>query len=255
MSFRQRNCHFQSTLPFAAVNGKDPVPHNAFHRLCIVVVVLVRRIRIFLCGTGLYRSGRHHQPTHLLSQVGIICHFLRQNVHCPLQCRFSVRHFLLQKSFCLLSRIRPGILCHEDSCQRFQSAGNRHRCPCFPLGTIGQVQVLGFHQCFCTADLFFQFRCQLALCFNRRADFFFPLFQLPQVLQPVVNGTKHLIVQRAGTLFPVPCNKRDRLAVVQQGNGIVDLFLPQLKFGSQFLWNIQIEFLRFCDFNRTVIIV
>jgi len=101
----------------------------------------------------------------------------------------------------------------------------------------------------------FQFRCQLALCFDRRADFIFPLFQFPQILQPVINGTKHLIVQRAGTFFPIPCNKRDRLAVVQQGNGIVDLFLPQLEFGSQFLWNIQINFLRFCDFNRTIIIV
>ena len=248
MSLRQRDCHFQCALPFATVDGEDTVTHDALYRFGIVVVVLIGCFRIRIHSVGLYRTGEHHQTAHLFAQVGVVRHLLCQDVHCALERRIRIRHFFREERLCRLHRVCSGILRHQRPCQRLQATGDRHRRTGLSLGTIRQVQILRLHQSLRFLYLFRQFRGQLALGLDGGKDLALALFQLAQVLQPVVDGTQHLVIQRAGPLFPVACNKGDGLAVIQQGDGVVDLFLPQLELVSQFLWDIQYRFtpFRFC---------
>ena len=208
---------------------------DLFHRLLIVVVVPVGRFCVLVRCVGTNRAGQHGEPAHLFAQVGVVRHLLRQNVLGTLNRCCRIWHFLFRgnKRSGLPFRLHTGILRHQCPCQRFQSPCDRHGCPCLSLGAVRQIQILHLHQRSGTLNLLRQLRCQLSLCLNGAGDLRLALFQLPQVLQPVVQFPKQLVIQRAGHLFPVPCDKRNGLAVVQQCHCVLHLLRAQVKLLRQ----------------------
>ena len=51
---------------------------------------------------------------------------------------------------------------------------------------------------------------------NRIKDRLLPVLEIPKIGEPLRERTKHLIIEGAGRLLPVPRDKRNRAALVDQ---------------------------------------
>ena len=105
---------------------------------------------------------------------------------------------------------------HDITGQRLQPffPGNLGAGPFFR--PVGQVQVFQYLHFFCRQYLLFQFRRQLFLLPDGVQYFFPARVQITEILGPCLQITDLFFVQRTGSLFPVPGNKRNGVSVVQQ---------------------------------------
>lgn len=111
------------------------------------------------------------------------------------------------------------------------------------FGRVGTVQVVYSHQSLCCQNLYLQLLRQLALLLDASQHLIFLILQSPKVIQPLVEITQHLVVQRSGRFLSVSGNKWNCIPLVDELHR--GLHLPPLnaQLLRQFLTNIHRVFL------------
>ena len=101
-------------------------------------------------------------------------------------------------------------------CQRCQSLFPGNHGSGAALRLIGPVQILQLHHGFCSLNLCPELRRHFPLLLDGANDGFLPLLQVPKVTEPLIKASQLLIVHGAGFFLPVPRNKGDGVALVNQ---------------------------------------
>ncbi len=115
-----------------------------------------------------------------------------------------------------LSGLVQRLLPQKDVGQRLQAALAGDRGSRAPFGLVGQVQVFQLLLVLARLDLAAQRGRQLPLLVDRFQDGRLALGQFSCLGERVLDGPQGLFVQALGCFFAIACDKRDRVAGIQQ---------------------------------------
>ena len=201
-------------------------------QLCIFIIVAVYAVFIGIRRLDSDRAAQRQNITQTLAQVSIIGYGLRKDIRCTGKRCIRIGHLKLRihKGFCFCGGICFIVLLHNQVRKRLQSARFCNGCLRLTLLFIRTINILNFNERLRRRDRFGKLRGHLFECCDRIGDLLLALFQLPQIIQAVIQRMKRLVIQRAGLFLSVSCNERDGLAVVEQRNRVCNLFFSKLEF-------------------------
>ena len=227
----------QDLFLFAPVQSKDPVSGQLLHRLFEFVVHFVdRRYLGILClrfHDALFL--RHLADTDPV--VGRIRDRLGNDVLCSVDGVLRRFHALFFRNECCgaFQKRHIGRLPKDQLRQRLQAflLGDGGAGPSLRL--VGTVKILHHHQRQGILDLLLQLRRQSALLLDAFQNCGLALLQIPEIGEALVQISQLFVIQGAGDLFPVSCDKRYGAALVDQSDGGLHLALSYSQFFCNYL--------------------
>ena len=225
----------ENALLFAPVDGQNLVIQQPGNGLTEVVVeavnaVLLRILRR-LAGKG---APAHDQLPQRLADVRVIGKILGDDVICALQGFFCGVHPLFRVKIIQRQSLGiPAILGKNRLRQRLQPLLPGDRATGTPLLLIGSVQVFHLGHSRGGIDGGREFRCQLALIFDGLFHLVPAILEITQVGEPGFQGPEGGVVHGTVHFLPVPGNKGDGVALVDQAHHIFHIFQFLTQFLSQ----------------------
>ena len=217
----------QKFLPLAPVDSQHLVALEPGHRLFKVVVQPIDAVLLLGCG-GLQHALAQHQLTKGFADRCVVGDLLGDDVAGALEgvpggfhalFGIDIRRGRLQG----IGTVPP--LGEEKLRQGRQPLFPGHGGAGAPLLLVGAVEILHLSQRGGLVDGGGELLCQLALALNGVFDLLPALFQVPEVLQPLLQGAQGGVVHGAVELFPVAGDEGDGVALVQQVYHVFDMLL------------------------------
>ena len=223
---------FEKTFLFTAVDSQYPVAGHPGDRLRIIGV---HRIDARVLPD---RDGFQHRVflvvlTQQQASLRAVRKLLGEDVRRTCQRILRRRDALFRINKWLRQSLHaPGgpVLRKQKLGERLQPPFLRDRCAGAPLLLIRTVDVLKAGQCFGCRNIGFQFGGQLALLGDRSGNLLPAFLQAAQIVKPLGKLPQNLIVTGTGLLLPVARDKRDGIALIDQGDDIFHQFLCDVKF-------------------------
>ena len=239
---RQGHTGLQDPFLLTPIDGQDLVIQQPGYGLGEVIVQPVHGVRIRILGLAGKYAPAGHQTAQILPDLRIIGKILSDDIAGTLESFFNGIDTLLRVDVILCKNGRILTVLGEDSLrQRCQALLPGHGATGAALLLVGPVQILHLGHGGRIVDSGGQLLCQLALIFDGTLYLVTALLEVPQIGQPglqiaqggVVHGTVHFL--------PVPGNKGNGVALVDQGHHIFNIlqFLAQFfrqNFSNQTHW-------------------
>ena len=181
------------------------------------------------------------QRPYRFAAGGVVGYILGDDVHRPRQRGAGVGNSLLLADIVggdLLERTVIGIGLRLDQLrERLEALLPRHRRSRLALRSEGAVDVVDLgerrRRVYRRRDL----GGERALGVDERLDLFPALLDPAQIGEPVVEIAQDGVVKRAGDLLAVSGDEGDGVALVDERDGLCDLFLAEFEFLGQYLFN------------------
>ena len=225
----------QHALLLAPVDGQDLVALQPAEALAELVIQAVDRV-LLGSGPGFQPAAGFDEGAQILADLRIVGDHLRNDVGSPGQGLLHRCYALLRVNIILcqclrLRQTRP--LGKQLQSQGFQPLLLGHGGPGAALLLIGAVQVLQGCQGLGLVNGGRKFLRQLALFLNGFLHRVPPLLQIPQVFQPLRQIAQAGVVHGAVQLLPIAGNEGDGIALVQQGDHVIDMALGPVQLPGQ----------------------
>ena len=233
--------YLELPLLFAAVERQRLVTRQSAYRSAELEIVFVDLVGILGGGGRIYRALAEDQPAQLFAELRAVGKILGNDVHRSLNSVLSRFNALFRvderRGFRFGNGI--GILLQKYLRERLEPLFPCDRAARLALGLERAVDILHLHKRHRLLDSRRDLVRHLLLLGDRRGDLLLALFKIAQIRQPVEKLAQHGIVQRARLFLSITRDERYRLVVVDKGDGIVDLLLPQVEFFCQSLIDIH----------------
>ena len=207
-------------------------PGNGLAEVIVEAInaVLLRVLRRF-AGEG---APAHDQLPQGLADVRVIGKILSDDVVCALQGFFCGVYPLFRVNIVQRQSLGiPAVLGKNRLCQGLQSLLPGDRATGAPLLLVGSVQVFHLGHGPGGIDGGRELQCQLALIFDGLFHLVPAILEITQVGEPGFQGTQGGVVHGAVHFLPVPGDKGDGVALVDQAHHIFHIFQFLTQFLSQ----------------------
>ena len=210
----------QDLFFLSPVQRKNPVARDLRCRFLIVEILRIYRIRLIhiLPDFRYDHAQRKGLLPDLSTDLSTVGDTLSDDILCSLQRSARILYFLFR-----IHKVRGSdqyrnlhLLLQDLLCQRLQSAFPCNGRPRSSFRTIWKIQILQRRLRCSLFNLFFQFRCQLPLLFDRSKDDASSLLEGSQIAKPLIQAAQLFIIQATMRFLSVPGNERDGVSLVDQ---------------------------------------
>ena len=196
-------------------------------RLREIIVVGVNAVLFFVRGNGSEHAADVEDCAQLLAYLGVIGEHLGENIHRAVYrcfCRGNLL-FLVDELHSVFHGVEAFFLLDDLQSERLQAALLCDRSPCLSFRLERTVDVFELAERLrlveSRADLFGH----LFLTGDQLTDLFSALVKIAQIFQLFAELADKLIIHRAVHLFAVASDERYGVAVVEQGDDVLRVFL------------------------------
>ena len=233
----------EAALLLSAIDGENPMRGECADGLAVAVVHLKD---LCILGIGVERRLKDSVPPKLLAheatQLRLVHDRLGEDITGTRKCVGDCWDFLFCiyiRCSCFLKRARRLPLEQHRICQSLKSAlaCNGGTCPFFLF--VWTVEILECLQLGCVFNRRAELVRQFTLLLDASDDFLLPFDKAAQIGETCLHLAQHLILKRAGCLLAVPCDERDRVAVVEECDDGCGLLRTDGKFARNGGGNVR----------------